>query len=121
MSSVRTVAPFVASVAVKKELQAKITLKNLALDGKAGAEKLPAITADVRADIAASGQIGLNTPILLEREGRKSDLTLAGIITPGRDSRHLEAQLISSEFFVDDASVLAAARWCEAALEGAHE
>ncbi|MBI4625536.1 MAG: hypothetical protein HY736_20230 [Verrucomicrobia bacterium] len=99
---------FIARLATRKEVQAKITLVNLIADPKTGAEKLPAISADLRADIAANGQIALNAPLVLERGGRKTDLTLAGTITPGKDGLTLDAQVSSSQFVVDDAKVLAA-------------
>lgn len=108
LSSGEATVEFIARISDKKEVQAKIALQNLLADLKAGGEKLPAISADVRADIAAHGQIAINAPILVERSGRKTDLAFAGTITPGKDGLAFDAQVSSAELFVEDAKSLAA-------------
>ena len=101
---------FVASLAAKQEVQAKIFVTNLAAPagGKSPASPLPSISADVRADVAASGQFTFNVPILLERAGRKSDIAIVGTLTPGKDAGTLDAQVVSTQLVVDDAMVLVA-------------
>ena len=99
---------FIASLGAKQEIQAKLTLANLAADPKLTKEKLPALTADVRADIAANGVITLSVPLLIERAGRKSDLTLAGTLTPGKTALALDGRVTSTHLVIDDAQLLAA-------------
>jgi hypothetical protein len=98
---------FVASVGTKLEVQAKVALQNLAADPKVTAEKLPAITADVRADVAEGGQITLNAPVIIERDGRKSDIAIAGTLMKRKDKLTFDAQVTSSNLVVDDAKILA--------------
>jgi hypothetical protein len=50
----------------------------------------------------------VNAPIQLEQEGRKSDLTIAGTLVPGKDALTIDAQVTSSNFVVDDAKAFAA-------------
>jgi hypothetical protein len=97
---------FVAAIDAKRELQANVVLSKLAADPKVTAEKLPGISASLRADFAPDGRVTLHAPILLERENRKSDLALAGTVTPAKDHLAIEAQLTSTNLVVDDAKVL---------------
>ncbi|HVS50740.1 MAG TPA: AsmA family protein [Opitutaceae bacterium] len=102
-------ATFVASVlGGKRELQADLAVGDLAADPQPGAEKLPAISTNVRADIAADGRVTLHAPIALERDGRKSDLAIAGSIMSAKGRIAVDAQVTSTNFVVDDAKVLAA-------------
>ena len=98
----------VESLGAKQAVQASLSLTNLVADPKLTTEKLPSISADVRADLSADGPITLNLPLVLERDGRKSDLTLSGTVTPGKDSLAFNAQLTSNQLIVDDAKILAA-------------
>jgi hypothetical protein len=100
-------ADFVASLGQKQEVQAKIVVQDLAADPKVTTEKLPVISTELRADIAANGQIALNAPIVLERGGRKSDVAIAGTISKTKDKLTLDAQVTSSNLVVDDAQILA--------------
>lgn len=99
---------FVASFGAKTEIQTKLSLSHLAGDPELTSEKLPALSADLRADIAPSGTITLNIPLLIERDGRKSDLTFAGTVTSGKNGFAIEGNLTSSLFVIGDAEVLAA-------------
>lgn len=99
---------FVASLAAKNEIQARVGLNDLATEPKSQTGSLPDISGEVRADIGAGGVIALNVPILLERGGRKSDLAITGTISPAKGGQTIEVQLTSSQFFVDDAEVLGA-------------
>lgn len=98
---------FVASLGPKVEVQAKVALQNLAADPKVTNEKLPTIAADVRADLAPSGLVTLNAPIVIERDGRKSDLAVAGTVQKAKDKLTLDAQVTSTNLVVDDAKILA--------------
>lgn len=100
-------ADFVASLGVKQEVQAKLAVQDLAADPKLTTEKLPTITTDLRADVAANGQIAVNAPLVLERDGRKSDLAVAGTIFKTKDKLTVDAQVTSTNLVVDDAKILA--------------
>jgi hypothetical protein len=107
LTSGNAAGDFVVSLGAKQEIQAKLALSNLAGDPKLTPEKLPTLSADVRAEIAANGAATLNVPLFIEREGRKSDLTLAGTLTRGKAGLVLDANLTSTNFVVADAQVLA--------------
>ncbi len=100
---------FVATVAATTAVEANLAFADLVADPKITAEKLPAISARIRADVAADGKITLDAPLLFTRDGRKSDLTLAGSLTPAKPKGlNIDARLTSSELFVDDVQILAA-------------
>lgn len=114
---------FVASFAAKKQLQAKLALTKLAapapIDAPATAApepsaagaaktKLPNLTANIRADIAPNGQLTLNAPILIDGDGRQSDLTIAGMLTRVKDVHKIDAHVTSTQVVIDDATLLAA-------------
>ncbi len=99
---------FTATLDSKKQVQAKIALTGLAADPKLATEKLPEISADLRADIAANGQITLGIPLVIARDGRKSDFNFDGTLTPGKDMLAVDARVTSTLLVVDDAKVLAA-------------
>jgi hypothetical protein len=99
---------FVATVAAKTEVQAHLAFTDLAADPKLTTEKLPVITAEIRADIAADGKITLNAPLLFTRDGRKSDLTLAGTVSTTPNGTALDAKLTSTLLIVEDVQILGA-------------
>ncbi len=116
---------FIASFGPKKELQAKIVVANLAapapvpgakapLDAPPGVgeastgAKLPKISVDLRADINAGGDLTINAPIIIERDARKSDLTIAGTLSRPQRIRTIDAHVTSTHLVIEDAQVLAA-------------
>jgi hypothetical protein len=99
---------FVASLGSSQALQAKLNLSELAVDPSVATVALPALQAEVRADIDAAGKISLSLPLMLEREGRKSDLLLAGTVTPRPTVFEIDARLTSNYLAADDAQILAA-------------
>lgn len=100
---------FVASLGAKKEIQARIDLRDLATAGKDATITLPNVYAQVRADLSADGQLAVNVPIVLERDARKSDLTLVGTLAPEKGkTRAIEAQVTSTQLVLEDATILAA-------------
>ncbi len=98
---------FAASFGSKQEIQAKLAITGLTADPKLTAETLPTIQADVRADIDSAGKITVNAPVLIERAGRKSDLTLAGTLTSNTAGMTIDARVTSVFLATDDAQVLA--------------
>ena len=100
---------FIASLDGKRELQAKIALRNLATTVEGQTTKLPTVSAEVRADLAADGRIAFNAPLRFERNNHQSDLTIAGTAGPEKDNaRAIDAQLVSTQLFLEDAQLLAA-------------
>lgn len=99
---------FAASLGASREIQAKLSLTKLERASQLAAEKLPAVSAELRADFAAGGQIAFNIPVLIECDGRTSDLALIGTMAPGKDGLAITARAASTLFVVEDVKVLAA-------------
>jgi hypothetical protein len=100
---------FAISSNATTEVQATIAFKNLETVVDAHAVKLPAITTTLRADRATDGKIAFNAPIILERDDRKSDLTVIGTLAPEKEKvRMIDAEVTSTQLIIDDAQVLAA-------------
>lgn len=101
---------FVGSFGETMELHAKMALASLTASSGGKPLILPSVSADIRADLKADGEIALHLPLVLERDGRSSDLTLTGSIGPLKDkARAIDAQLTSTLLMLDDARLLAAA------------
>ena len=99
---------FVATVSDKTGVQAHLALTDLAADPKLATGPLPTVTAEVRADLAPDGTITLNAPLLFTRDGRKSDLTVAGSLATSPAGLVIDARLTSAALFVEDLQILAA-------------
>ena len=100
---------FVATVAAATSVELTLALTDLVADAKLSREKLPAISVQVRADIAADGKIALNVPLLVTRDGRQSDFTLAGSLLQTKPvGLTIDAQLTSNQVFVEDVQLLVA-------------
>lgn len=103
-------AEFAATLGEATELHAKISARELAsaVDGKPTA--LPALVADLRADRAPDGRVVFRLPLALEREGRKSDLVVAGTLEPPKNKvQAFDGQVTSDQLALDDVKLLAAA------------
>lgn len=100
---------FAASLSAKQEVQAKLALRELATESEKQPVKLPTLTADLRVEVAPDGKITLWTPIVIEHNERKSDLTITGSLVAGKDKlRTIEANVTSAQLVVDDAKIFAA-------------
>jgi hypothetical protein len=95
---------FNASFGETKAVEAKIAFSKLV---GASNEKLPAINADVRADVTTEGRTTFNTALLFEQDGRKSDLQLAGTMTSEANLKIIDARISSQSVVVDDVKLLA--------------
>jgi hypothetical protein len=95
---------FAASLGAKREFQIKLAFTGLAANGFG---ELPALTADVRADLDDEGGITFNVPLLFDRAGRRSDLTVAGTLVPGAGGRILTARVSSDRLAIDDVQAFA--------------
>jgi hypothetical protein len=98
---------FSASFGAKQEFQAKLAIANLTPDANLATGKIPDITADFRADREADGKITLNMPLVVERDGRKSDLKVAGTLIPDKSGMVLDAHVTSTLLVIDDVQILA--------------
>ncbi len=99
---------FVASIDGKKEIEAKLAFTDLAVDAKISTKKMPALFADVRADITAGGVLTLNLPLRIENGERKSDLTISGKIESGKTGTIIDGRVSSAFLVVDDLQLLGA-------------
>ncbi len=100
---------FVATVTDKTEIQAQVALRDLVANVEGVTQRFPSITTDLRADIAADGEIAMNAPIVLEQGGRRSEVTLVGTFGALKNgSRALQGQITSPHLVFDDTKVLAA-------------
>ena len=99
---------FIVSIAAKNEIQANVTLTNLASEVATSQQTLPSLSAGLRVDVAADRVVSLRVPLIIERDGRKSDLTLAGIAKPEKSRLVVDALVTSERLVIDDAQVLSA-------------
>ena len=99
---------FMASFGRQQEIQAKFVVTDLSTDSKIPKDKLPSVRTEVRADVAASGVITVNLPLLIERSGRTSDLTFVGTVTPSKAGFSLVARVTSALLVIEDAQLLSA-------------
>ena len=95
---------FSASLDGIKALQARIGLRDLVAPG---GEALPTVALDLRADIAEDGKVTLHAPVIVEREGKKSDLTIAGTVRPSGNKLAVDARLTSEQILVEDLRLFA--------------
>lgn len=94
---------FAASLGTKREFQVRLAFTRLV--ASAGMV-LPTLSAELRADVDSADKITFNAPLVFERGGRKSDLTLAGTLTPGAAGRTLAARLTSDQLAIEDVQLL---------------
>jgi len=95
---------FQASLDEKKEIEAKVAITGLV---SPQAPSLPAVTADVRAELAG-GQVAFNVPLLFANAGRKSDLAFSGTFQSGAGGMNLDARIESNLIIADDVKILVA-------------
>lgn len=94
---------FAGSMDGTKSIETKLSLSKLAV---ATGEKIPAITFQLRADVAADGKITFKAPLLFDQAGRKSDLLVAGTLTPGATSSTIDARITGDQVITEDVQVL---------------
>lgn len=69
---------------------------------------LPSVALQARADISASGRIDAQAPIIITQGKRRSDVTLAAVVTPGEKNTDIQAKLTSENLHVPDLMVFSA-------------
>lgn len=103
-------ARFAASFDGKSEVQASVALADLSAYVEHAVVPLPAVTARLRADLAADGAVAFDLPVTLAHAGRRTELTLGGMLGPERNrSREVAFELGGTDVYWDDARLLAAA------------
>jgi len=90
---------FAASLGAKREVQARLVLTKLST---AAAPSLPAVTAELRADLVGDGSATFNVPMRFEQSGRISDLTFAGTFVPSAAGAAINSRLTSERLMIDD-------------------
>lgn len=100
---------FAASAAERRELQVVGFARNLAAGTAAEPVRLPVVSLDLRVDAGRDNVVAFSAPLLLERDGRKSDLSIIGTLSPVTGQPPLiEALATGTQVYAEDAQVLAA-------------
>ena len=87
-----------------KAIETKFSFSDLVAPTR---EKFPAITLELRADVASDGKIAFKIPVAFEQAGHKSDLLATGTLTPGTPVATLDARLTSEAIVAQDLQGLA--------------
>ncbi len=101
-------ADFSGSVGAGIAVQAKIACTRLEADRRFTAEALPDFSAELRADVSPEGRVSFNLPLTFAREGRTSDLTLAGTLRLTLAGLRAEGDATSERLALGDVLVLGA-------------
>jgi len=96
---------FTASLGQTQEIATQFTVSEL-ISGTE--EKFPRVSVDLRADIKPDGTFAARAPLLVEKEGRKSDLTIQATGRRKEQAVTLDAQVTSALAHVDDLKILLA-------------
>jgi hypothetical protein len=97
---------FAGSFGREHAVEAKVALTKLVADPHRFAGALPTLTANVRADVAEDHRVTIHAPLVIEIDGRQSDLTVAGVFTPAVVGGAFDAQVTSNRLIVEDAKPL---------------
>ena len=74
-----------------------------------GGEPLPVANISFRAGLNDRGEIAVQSPILIDRAGERSDLTFGATLRPAAGGRAIDARLTSDHLVVDDLLMMARA------------
>jgi len=99
---------FTGSLGAPTAVQAKGSLTNLVANPAITAAALPAVSAELRADLGADAKVTFRVPLIITREDRRSDLTLAGTVGLGLRGLKVEGEVASSRLVFDDFRLLGA-------------
>lgn len=94
---------FTASMDGAMAIETKLTMTNLVPATK---ERLPEVSAELRADIAADHHITFKAPVVFTQDGRKSDLLFAGEVVPGDPVSTIDGRLSGEMVVVEDVKLL---------------
>jgi hypothetical protein len=84
--------------------EGRLTLNGLT--SPATGEPLPVANLSFRAGLSEKGDVALQVPLLIDRAGERSDLTLAAALHPAPHGRTLDARISSAYLVVDDVLAL---------------
>jgi hypothetical protein len=84
--------------------EGRLTLNGLV--SPATHEPLPVANLSFRAGFSERGDVAVQVPLLLDRAGERSDLTVAATLHPIELGRSLDAKISSQHFVIDDALAL---------------
>ncbi len=84
--------------------EGRLTLNGLT--SPATGEPLPVANLSFRAGLSEKGDVALNVPLLIDRAGERSDLTLGAALHPAPNGRILDARISSTFLVVDDVLAL---------------
>ncbi len=82
----------------------RVTLNGLVSPQTGG--PLPVANLSFRAGLARDGEFAIQAPLLIDRAGERSDLTLAATFRPTPDGRAVDARLTSGNLVIDDVAAL---------------
>ncbi len=94
---------FSASLDGTQALEAKINLTDLVGPDQ---QVMPTIGIEVRADIAPNGKATFNVPLAFTQGPRKSDLLIAGTLTPAGDVSNIDGRITGDTVYLDDVQLL---------------
>lgn len=97
---------FSAASGASQEVAAQVEVSDLASPSEKG--ELPRISIDLRASLDPEGAFVANVPVLVELQGRKSDLQLEAKGQSGKAALNVDARLISNEINLEDMKILLA-------------
>ncbi|MGA2444855.1 MAG: hypothetical protein ABSG50_05410 [Opitutaceae bacterium] len=84
--------------------EGQLTLNGLV--SPATREPLPVANLSFRAGLGEKGDVAVQMPLLIDRSGERSDLTVAATLHPVGSGRSLDAKISSQHFVIDDALAL---------------
>ncbi len=90
----------------KQEMQAKLVAQNLAADSKNSNVILPTISGNVNVSRSSTGQLNFQAPLVFDSAGHRSDLQLAGVLTPQPNGAQFDARVTSTLLQVDELATL---------------
>jgi len=94
---------FSASLDGIRALETKVALTKLVSPDN---QSLPAVSAELRADVDEAGKVTFNLPLLFEHEGRKSDLQLSGTMSPEGERWNIDGRATGANVVVEDVQLL---------------
>jgi hypothetical protein len=111
---------FSANLADRRSVEMRLAFSNLVLGGPVetrsagsgggweGPIPLADMTSDARFDIGADGRMAVSLPVVLQKDGLKSDATLTGVVFMEGREVMIEGDLASTRIAVDDLAPLVA-------------
>ena len=84
--------------------EGRLTLNGLV--SPATREPLPVANLSFRAGVSEKGDVAVQVPLLIDRSGERSDLTLAASLHPVAQGQTLDAKISSQHFVIDDVLAL---------------